>query len=199
MGFGALFLGYMFLYDFQLALRHPGASEAYAMVDLFPDLVGWILIWFGLRTLSKKAEGFDRLSRLPLFFIALSVLTLAKDTFLFNSFYSVNVQSFAGEAVDFCVHLLELGFSVLLFGKTAKLCRKCGEDKLFRSHSNVPRIAMVEGILFTVARTARLFSLPVSAIAALNVVSMLDFVFTVFMIWYGVIALFRTMMRISDL
>ena len=199
MGFGALFIGYMFLYDLQLVLRHNGAAEAYAMLDMFPDVVGWILIFFGLRALSKRAEGFELPRRLSVFFVVLSLLTLAKDTLLFESFYAANVQSFAGEVIDFCVHLCELAFTVLLFGKTAKLCRKYGEDKLSFTHANVPRIAMMEGIVFVVARVGRFLMVPQSAAAALSVISMLDFIFTVFMIWYAVIALFRTMVRISDL
>ncbi len=198
MGFGALFLGFMFLYDFQVGLRHTGAQEAWAMLDLFPDCIGWCLLFFGLNRLAKKEKKFENLRLFSIFFLVLSLFTLAKDTLLYSAFYTESVQNFAGEAVDFCVHLLELAFIVLLFRQTAPFCRKYGEDKLALSHSNVPRIAAAEGFLFVLARLGRLFAFSDSLLSIWNVISVLDFIFTVFLVWYGTIALFRALMRISD-
>ncbi|MBR2616041.1 MAG: hypothetical protein IKC69_05130 [Clostridia bacterium] len=198
MGFGPMFLGIMFLYDFQLGLRHPGAAEAYAMVDIFPDLVGWILLMIGLRALSRKTEGVQIPYRMTFLMLVLSLFTLAKDTLFFSTFYQNNAQLLAGEAVDFAVHLLELAFLVLLFRQTKTVCRKRGEDKLSYTHDTVPGIAYTEGAVYVLSFFSRLLPLPEGARGIVSVLSSLDLIFVVFLIWYCVIALFRTMRRIPD-
>ena len=72
MGFGAIFLGIMFLYDFPITLGKAG--EAYMTLDIFPDLAGWILLFFGVSALAKKAEGLDRLRWASLPMLLFSVL-----------------------------------------------------------------------------------------------------------------------------
>lgn len=197
MGFGALFLGLMFLYDFEIGLSSGVAP--YAIVDLFPDLLGWILIFFGLRTLARKAEGFERLRLAPVFFAVVAALNLAKGTLWFSTFYSADgAQIFSGAAVDFAVHFLELAFLWLLFGKTAKLCRKMGDDKLSSSHSLVPRIALTEGVLCLVSKIPSIVTLPDGVKAVFMIVAKLDFLFWVFLIWFGVISMVRAMVRLSD-
>lgn len=199
MGFGAMFLGFMFLYDFQLGLRLPGSDSAYAMLDVFPDPVGWILLLVGLGTLSKKAEGFELLKKSTFFFLPLSILTFVKDTFLFSSFFSPQgEQSVAGSLVDLCEHLLILGFVYVLFQKTSALCRKKGEDKLSRFHALLPRFALTEGVLFLLSTLLRYLPLPQGVLAASLVLSRLDFLFWVVLIWLGAIALVRALVRVSD-
>lgn len=198
MGFGALFLGIMFLYDFQVGLRLSGEEAAYAMLDLFPDVIGWILIFVGLNRLAKHVESLAPLKKFSLLFIVLSLVTLIKDTLLYNTFYAENTQLFSGEVLDFCVHLLELAFLARLFSQTAVFCRKNGEDKLAVSHANVPRIAAAEGFLFVLARLLRLLPLPGGVLPYVNVISVLDFLFLVFLIWYGVIAMLRALLRLSE-
>ena len=58
MGFGFLFLGVMFLFDSQIALTESDSGALYGIVDLFPDVIGWILLFFGLNALGKKDSGF---------------------------------------------------------------------------------------------------------------------------------------------
>ena len=198
MGFGALFLGIMFLYDFQVGLRLPGEDVAYAMLDLFPDVIGWILIFVGLNRLEKHVNGLAVLKKVSVLFIALSLVTLGKDTFFYNAFYAENAQGLFGEILDFCIHLAELAFLAQLFSQTAVLCRKNGEDKLAVSHANVPRVAAAEGFLFVLARGLRLLPLPQSVLPYVSVISILDFLFLVFLIWYGVIAMLRALLRLSE-
>ena len=199
MGFGPLFLGIMFLYDAQIALRHGTSdAEAYVMIDIFPDVLGWILLLVGLNSLKKRAEGFEMPFRLGGLMLLLSLFSFAKDTVFFSAFYSENVQSFAGEAVDLVIHLLELLFLLLLFRPMPALCRKKGEDKLALSHSKVPGIIYCEGVIFLLVKLARILPLPASFDYTLAVLSRLDLIFLVFLIWYGVITMFRTMMRMSD-
>ena len=200
MGFGPLFLGLMFLYDFQIGLRHAGAESAYALLDIFPDAIGWLLILIGLNTLSKKAEGFDFVKKSTPFLLILSLFSLAKDTLLFNTFYisGGKDQILAGKAVDFCEHLLTLAFLYLFFLALSRFCHKNGEDKLSASHSMTSRIALTEGALFIVAQASSLSFLPQGLKSAILILSRLDFLFWVFLIWYGVIAVIRTMIRISE-
>ncbi len=199
MGFGSLFLGFMFLYDFQIALRHTGMDGAYAMIDIFPDAIGWVLLFLGLGTLSKKAEGFEQIRKAPVLFFVLSLFTLAKDTLFFSVFYSEQGrQIFAGRALDVSVHLLELAFIYVLFRQTARFCRKQGEDRLSGAHALMPRIALVEGGLYLLTRLVRLLPVPVSFTAVANVISRLDYLFLVFLIWYGTICLLRSLFRLSD-
>ncbi len=199
MGFGALFLGFMFLYDFQIGLRGSDGEGAYAILDVFPDAIGWILLFVGLNILSKKFDSFRFLRNTTAFFFVLSLFSLVKESFLFPVFYSQEgKQVFAGECFDVCEHLLILGFVYLLFQKTAPLCRKYGEDKLSRSHELVPRIALVEGVLYSFISVMRFFPLPDGVLPYVNVISRLDFLFWVFLIWYGTITLFRSLRRISD-
>lgn len=205
MGFGALFLGFMFLYDFQIGLRPSESEGVYALLDIFPDAIGWILLFVGLNILSKRFDSFRFLRNSTVFFFVLSLFSLVKESFLFSVFYfqdalyaQSGTQIFVGECLDFCEHLLTLGFIYLLFQKTAPLCRKYGEDKLSRSHELVPRIALVEGALFVTAFLLRILPLPRGILPYANVVSRLDFLFWVFLIWYGTITLFRSLRRISD-
>ncbi len=199
MGFGAMFLGFMFLYDFQIGLRASESEGAYALLDIFPDAIGWCLLFFGLRALAKKFDSFQFLKNSTVFFFVLSLFSLAKETFLFSVFYTPEGrQIFAGQCVDACEHFLTLGFIYLLFQKTAPLCRKYGEDKLSQSHQLLPRIALVEGILFALILVLKLFPLPQDMLSYVSVISRLDFLFWVFLIWYGTITLFRSLRRISD-
>jgi len=199
MGFGMLFLGMMFLYDFEIGLRGADSTQVHAVLDIFPDLLGWILILFGLRALAKHTEKAQGIKNVPLFFLIVSVLTLLKGTVLFPFFFqSTGIQSFAGEAVDLSVHLLELAFLYCLFSVTAVFCRKKGEDKLSTSHGMVGRIVLVEGCLFLISKIAGFFSLSGTISQVFLVISKLDYLFWVFLVWYGVIALCRAMIRISD-
>jgi hypothetical protein len=199
MGFGALFLGIMFLYDVPIFLAHSSSEAAYIALDIFPDAIGWILFFFGLRSLSKKAEGFEKLRFVPLFMLVLSLLSLLKDTLFFSSFYTMsekNVQQiFAGISFDVCLRVLEIGFLVLLFSKTAKVCKKSKEEKIASAHGMSARIAIVEGILFVISSLLGAFGqLP----SVVPVLSGLENLFMVFLVWYGAISMVRAMLRVSE-
>lgn len=200
MGFGAMFIGFMFLYDFQMGLRAPGSEEAYALLDIFPDVLGWLLLFWGIYRLSQRKEMFLSLKAIALFMTVFSVFTLVKDTFLFDWFFSPKgEQNATGLLLDGCEHFFTLVFVWLLFQKTQVLCRKCGEDKLSRFHAIVPRIAVTEGALFLLSALLRLLPLQGTAVAVAQIISRLDFLFWVFLVWFGTIALFRAMVRIDDL
>ena len=199
MGFGAIFLGIMFLYDAPIFLSHSSSEGAYIALDIFPDAIGWILLFFGVNALSKKASGLEKLRFAPLFMILFSVLSLLKDTLFFSSFYRVAEksveQNFAGTSIDLCIRLLEMGFLILLFGQSAKFCKKCGEDKLSSAHAMTSRIAATEAILFAACSVLGILG---EANGIVSVLSGLENLFMVFLVWFGAIQMVRAMLRISE-
>ena len=142
MGFGFLFLGVMFLFDSQIALTESDSGALYGIVDLFPDVIGWILLFFGLNALGKKESGFALLRRSALILLVLSLVSLAKDTLFFSSFYEVGngKQGFAGNLLDDFEHLATLFFLFVLYRKTSYVCHVRGEEKLSRFHALVPKL-----------------------------------------------------------
>lgn len=52
MGFGLIFIGYLFMFSFP-----------YHGFDILPDIIGFIISYFGLKTLSEYGCGFDNLKR----------------------------------------------------------------------------------------------------------------------------------------
>lgn len=200
MGFGAIFLGIMFLYDFPIPVGKDGA--AYMAPDIFPDVIGWILLFFGVSALAKKASGLDKIRLFPLPMIVFSVLALLKETLWFSAFYTYAenriTQNFAGVSIDVCMRLAEVAFLILLFGRSAVFCRKKGEDKLSNSHQTVPRIALVEGVLFALSRIGLVLPLTKEMEGVFNVLSQLDNLFMIFLVWYAAIAMVRALIRITD-
>lgn len=200
MGFGAIFLGIMFLYDFPILVGKDGV--AYMAPDIFPDLVGWILLFFGVRALAKNAAGLDKLRWFPLPMMLFSALSLVKETLWFTSFYTYAenqiTQNLAGVSIDVCMRLLEMSFFVLLFRRSAVFCRKKGEDKLSNSHQTVPRIAVVEGVLFALSRIGLVLPLTEEMAKVFNVLSQLDNLFMIFLVWFAAIAMVRALIRITD-
>lgn len=197
MGFGPLFLGLMFLFDAQAGLR-TGDGSVYMMIDLFPDVLGWLLMFRGLVTLSRKAPSFEKLKKPAGFLGLLSVFSLAKDTVLYSRFYTAaGIQKTPGEIFDFCDHLLILAFIYFLFKKMVPLARKYGEDKLAVHHRTIPTVVVAEGVCFVLAKILPLIPAEEFAKAGL-VVSRLDYLFWIFLIWFAVITMVRSMLRISD-
>lgn len=200
MGFGAIFLGIMFLYDFPIPVGKGGI--AYMAPDIFPDVIGWILLFFGVSALAKKASGLDKIRFIPLPMAVFSVLALLKETLWFSSFYTYAenriTQNLAGVSIDVCLRLMEMAFIILLFGRSAVFCRKKGEDKLSNSHQMVPRIALVEGVLFALSRIGLVLPLTKEMANVFNVLSQLDNLFMIFLVWYAAIAMVRALIRITD-
>ena len=200
MGFGAIFLGIMFLYDFPIPVGKDGV--AYMAPDIFPDLIGWILLFFGVRTLAKNAAGLDKIRFFPLPMILLSALSILKETLWFSAFYiyaeNQITQNLAGVSIDVCTRLMEMTFLVLLFRRSAVFCRKKGEDKLSNSHQMVPRIAIVEGVLFVLSRIGLILPLTKEMAGVFNVFSQLDNLFMIFLVWYAAIAMVRALIRVTD-
>jgi hypothetical protein len=201
MGFGAMFLGFMLLFDFQSALRVPGSQEVYAILDLFPDPLGWLLLLIGLNTLSKKDGRFLFLKKCTYVFLPLSLMTFSKDMFLTSWFYSPDgrTQCFAGIMIEAAEHIMVLGFCYFLFRELSDFSFRNGEDKLSRFHALVPRLAVTRGLFFSVTLVAQFFTMTGTVAQTFTVISLLSYLFWVCLIWVGTIALVRSLIRLSDL
>jgi len=64
MGFGLLFLGYLFMYSFP-----------YMGFDVVPDVLGFVISFFGIRTLSEYGCGWDTLKRYYSLLLPASLIT----------------------------------------------------------------------------------------------------------------------------
>ncbi len=64
MGFGPLFLGYLFIFSF-----------SYRGFDILPDAIGFLIIYFGLRKLSEYGYGFNNLKKYMYFLFPASLIT----------------------------------------------------------------------------------------------------------------------------
>ena len=65
MGFGLLFIGYLFLFSFP-----------YKSFDIAPDLIGFIISYLGIRKLSEYGCGFDNLKKYFYILLPAGFLTL---------------------------------------------------------------------------------------------------------------------------
>ena len=197
MGFGPIFLGIMFLFDAQAGLRAADGS-VHMMLDLFPDLVGWLLLFRGLTVLSEWEKAFLPLKRPAFLMGMLAAFSLAKDTILFPYFYTASgSHRFSVEIFDFCEHLLILAFLYVLFQKMVPFARKHGEDKLAIHHRTVPTLVLAEGGIFVLSKILSVLSVKELESFAV-VVSRLDYLFWIFLVWFAVIAMVRSMIRITD-
>ena len=64
MGFGLLFIGYMFMFSFP-----------YRGLDILPDIIGFIISYIGIRSLSEYGCGFDDLKKYYSVLLPASFLT----------------------------------------------------------------------------------------------------------------------------
>ncbi len=73
MGFGPLFLGYLFIYSF-----------SYKGFDILPDAIGFIIMYFGLKKLSEYGYGFEILKKYIYALFPSSLITLVLQIFTFT-------------------------------------------------------------------------------------------------------------------
>jgi len=64
MGFGTLFLGYLFIFSF-----------TYKGFDILPDVIGFLIIYFGLKKLSEYGYGFNNLKKYMYILFPSSLIT----------------------------------------------------------------------------------------------------------------------------
>ena len=71
MGFGFLLYGYLMLIDYGMKI----GSTSNIGIDIFPDILGYILFFIALRTLSRHALGFSRAKGICIPLIVLGSIT----------------------------------------------------------------------------------------------------------------------------
>lgn len=194
MGFLPISLGVMLLYDLQVALTHP-SGEVYAVVDIFPTFLGFVLILWGLVRLSKRGTDCKREITIAGCLTLLSAFVLIKDTALYGYFYSDGIENDVGQCIGFCQHLLILGFLVLLFRKTGSVLASLDEEKLARSHGRMTVFALMEGVVYFLCFALTLTSREGFWDAAYKVTRILDMLLWIILVWFGGIIQLRASLR----
>ena len=195
MGLGFLFLGFMFLFDFETALSHTDSAEVYMLIDIFPDVIGWVLILVGLFLYAKKHAEFSSLKIFALPMLAVAVFTLLAGTLWYPVFYVNGVGNAFLSYFSIAVHAAELVFSFLLFSKLQPICEKEKEPKLASSCRLMRIFVCTEGLLYALSLVLRL---ALRGAMAAVLVQRLDYLFWVLAIWYGAILLLRSDLKLSD-
>ncbi len=195
MGLGFLFLGFMFLFDFETALSHADSAEVYMLIDIFPDVIGWVLILIGLFLYARKHAEFASLKVFAFPMLAVSVFTLLAGTLWYPVFYTGGMRIAFLSYLAHAVHFAELVFSFLLFLKLQPICEKEKEPKLASSCRLMRTFVVTEGILYLLSFVLRL-ALTSAKVAILA--QRLDYLFWVLVIWFGAILLLRSDLKLSD-
>ena len=193
MGFLPISIGVMLLFDLQIALTRDGA--VYAVLDVFPNVLGFALILIGLIRLARRGETCRKETACAAFLTVVSLFVLAKDTLLYGSFYADGIEIVAGQTIGFCQHLLILGFLVLLFRRTGKALLSLEEDRLAQTHGRVTGFALAEGIVYVLCYI--LGFVPGFPENALSVIKLLDMLFWIALVWYGGISQLRAALRVN--
>ena len=194
MGFLPISLGVMLLYDLQIGLRAPG-GEVYAIVDVFPNVLGLALILWGLIRLAKRAGPCKTEIICDACMTLFSVFVLVKDTLLYARFYAGGTESAAGQCVGFCQHILLLGLLTLVFRKTGSVLSDLGEAKLARAHIRMTSFALMEGLVYVVCFILGMIGTAGFLLTFLGVLRMLDMLLWLFIVWYGGINQLRAALR----
>ena len=197
MGFLPISIGIMLLYDFPIALSHPGSTEPYAVLDIFPNVLGFVLILFGLIRLSKKGTACKPEMVYALCMTLFSGFVFTKDVFLYRFFYSAEGQeSTAGRCVTFVQHLLILGFVALLFRKTASVLSELDETALSRLHKRVPLFVAMDAVIFLLAFLLSLFN--ISGMETVSrVAQILHMLLWIFIVWFGGVNQLRAALKVN--
>ena len=193
---GALFCGVMFFFDFQIALRGEGES-VHAVLDLFPDPVGVLILLGGIFYLASREKRFASLRVPVLVLLPCSVFITLKNTLFFSTFYTVDgTQNGIGQASDLVMHLVKLVFLILLLSVSAGTCRDREENLLASRFVTARHLCVVQGVLMLAQRLLTLV-LPETAKTVLGVLSLVAYLFWIALLWLCVITLVRMMLRLS--
>ena len=194
---GAFFIGAMFFFDFQIALRGEDGS-VHAILDLFPDVLGVLILAAGVFYLSARKKLFSDLRIPVLVFFPFSVFTSLKHTLFFSSFYAPDGgQNTAGEIGDLVVHLLKIALLFLLLSDAYRLCFEKGEKRVAAQCLTARRLGVAQGVLYLADRLLPLVFPALAETDTAGVLSLVSYLFWIAFIWICVIALARMMLRTS--
>ena len=191
-------LGFFFLFDVELFLTSKEGSAPYACLNLFPDVIAWLLMAAGLWILCRKHPHFKPLRFAASVHFFLSVFTLLTETAFFSVFYRMEGEYpekiLFLEIFEYALRVTEFIFCLHLFGQVRLLCGEEKDDKLARACRLEERFIAAHFVLF--AASAVLSFLPVPAIVS-AVADRLQYLFWILVIWYGGITLIRCDLRLS--
>ena len=194
MGTGLLFIGFFFLFDFQIALKTAGSETVYAILDIFPDAIGWLLIFIGTLRARRHEIKFKPLVPASAVLFAVSVFTVLSETAFFGVFYPDGNPVLALRVAEVAIHLGELAFSFFLFRAVRALCKGKKEEKLVRASLNELIQIAAHGVLFVIYM-ALSFALPKSTVT--SVIYYLEYLFWIAVVWYGAVTLIRCDLNLS--
>ena len=119
MGFGLLFIGYLFLFNFPL--------RNYFALDMIPDFVGYVILFFAL---SKLKLYIDKMRYARLVLIPMLCLAVFRFFFVFLSYFGIyngtnliNAVWYVENGLIFAFHILLL--NVPLYFYAQHLLRWC--------------------------------------------------------------------------
>ena len=194
MGTGFLFVGFFFLFDFQIALKSAGSDTVYALLDIFPDVIGWILLLIGALRASRREKAFRPLVYGAAGLFLVSVFTLLSETAFFSVFYPGAAPVPGIRVLEFAVHFGELLFSFFLFRTLYAFCKAKKEEKMTRATLN-EQIQIVAHAVLYLAYLVLSFVLPKSVVT--SVFFYLEYLFWIAVVWYGAATLIRCDLNLS--
>lgn len=110
MGFGLLFLGYLFMYSFP-----------YKGFDVLPDIIGFIICYIGIRKLAEYGCGFDNLKKYMYMLLPGGLVTVIFQI-LGLCGYSLSFK----QIWDYCYIALVLFFNLLILVAIYKIAEDTG-------------------------------------------------------------------------
>ena len=201
MGFLPISIGVMLLYDFPIGLSHTGSKEVYAVLDIFPDVLGFALILFGLIRLSKRGYECKREIVFASVMTLVSSFVFVKDVLLFRSFYSLDgengaLENTAGRYITFAQQVLILVFLVLLFRKLSSVLTDLDEPALARTNGRIPALALMDAAVYVLSFSLSFISGGLFETAA-RAAQLLHMLLWILIVWYGGISLLRASLRLN--
>lgn len=119
MGFGWMFLGYIFMF-----------TAGYSGFDFIPDAIGFLLLYKGVRTASEHCGCFELTKRLCSFGIFASLLYTAYQAAA--ALRLLNAAQPVGDIVYWIYTVFIVGFTVSLLFSLAKVARETDVQKIRR-------------------------------------------------------------------
>ena len=197
-GFFFLGLGFFFLFDAEVFLRASQGSVPHAVLDLFPDALGWLLLAVGLWALCKEHLHYRPLLTASVIHFFFSVFTLLTETAFFSFFYRIEdgypERILFLEILEYALRVTEFIFSLHLFGQTRITCGLKKNEKLTRACKTEERFILIHFVLFAAAILLKYLPLPAVVPA---VADRLQYLFWVLAIWFGGITLIRCDLNFS--
>lgn len=145
MGFGLLFIGYLFLFNFPL--------RNYFALDMIPDLVGYVILFFAL---SKLKLYIDKMRYARLVLIPMLCLAVFRFVFVFLSYFGIYNGTNLINAVWYVENGLIFAFHILLLRGICDIAKETGLPKLcVRGKRNLICIVLYYLAYFTEAIFAK--------------------------------------------